>query len=81
MLDIEVLLVVEDGDGLVVLGGGSVAVGVAALGADRDGGEIDLLGHGGGCDVAMGVWKVDVDQSVSFRPTKGDENGVEANKD
>lgn len=66
MLDIEVLLVVEDGDGLVVLDGG-VAVGVAALGADRDGGEIDLLGHGGGCDVAMGVWKVDVDQSVSFR--------------
>ena len=67
MLDIEVLLVVEDGDGLVVLDGG-LAVGiVAALGADRNGGEIDLLGHGGGCDVAMAVWKVDVDQSVSFR--------------
>ena len=69
MLDIEVLLVVEDGDGLVILGllSGGVAVGVAALGADGNGGEVDLLGHGGGCDVAMGVWKVDVDQSVSCR--------------
>lgn len=47
MLDVEVILVVEDGDGLAggssgISGGGGV---VAALGRDRDGGQIDLLSH------------------------------------
>lgn len=49
MLDIEVILVVEDGNGFVGvissrLGGGAVRV-VAALGRDGDGGEVDLLRH------------------------------------
>lgn len=47
MLDVEVILVVEDGDGLAgggsgIGGGGGV---VAAFGRDGDGGQIDLLGH------------------------------------
>lgn len=48
MLDVEVILVVEDSDGLAGGRGGGVSGGggvVAALGRDGDGGQIDLLGH------------------------------------
>lgn len=49
MLDVEVILVVEDGDGLAGRGSGSGIGGgggvVAALGRDRDGGQVDLLSH------------------------------------
>lgn len=55
VLDIEVILVVEDGDGLAGGGRGGIGGGrgvVAALGRDGDGGQIDLLSHLGlmSCD-------------------------------
>lgn len=49
MLDIKVVLVVENGDGLVVvLGGGALRL-VTSIGGDGDGGKIDLVGHGEVC--------------------------------
>lgn len=48
MLDVEVILVVKDGDGLAGGRGGGIGGGggvVAALRRDGDGGQIDLLSH------------------------------------
>lgn len=51
VLDVEVILVVEDGDRLGLSRGSSIARGrsvVAALGRHGDGRQVDLLGHLGG---------------------------------
>lgn len=42
---VEVLLVVEDGHGVARVLGRRARGGIAAIGRDGDGGEVDLLGH------------------------------------
>lgn len=49
VLDVEVVLVMEDGDGLAAVGGGSGSGVLLSVGGDGDGREIDLLIHVGGC--------------------------------
>lgn len=67
MLDIEVVLVVENGDGLVVvLGGGALGL-VTSIGGDGDGGKIDLVGHG---EVCVCVWSGDLSNAKHCRVGK-----------
>ena len=56
VLDIKVVLVVEDGDKLVV-GVGGIEAGLA-LGGDGDGGEVNLFRHGE-CTVGEAMKKLD----------------------
>lgn len=57
MFDIEVVFVVENGDGFVVVFGGGVFGFVIFIGGDGDGGKIDLVGYG---EVCVCVWSGDL---------------------
>lgn len=56
---VEVLLVVKDGHGVARVLGRRARGGIAAIGRDGDGGEVDLLGHlDNRCSVARGgFWR------------------------
>ena len=55
VLDIEVILIVKDGNVLAVIGVGGIKAGLP-LSGDGDGGKVDLLRHGE-CDVGeVGGW-------------------------
>lgn len=60
MLDIEVVLIVEDGHRLAVsssIGGSAIRL-VPAIGRNGDGRKIDLLGHVGKLGVIQGKEKI-----------------------